>query len=86
MSRLTTEETIGWYVGVIFGIVLLAIGFNYDLKWITGRDVPWPLDFLVAAALVRFLGAKRVAPVIWLVFVGCLVLKYSGVSLPLLVR
>lgn len=86
MSAQAKADRVGIFIGMCIGIAILAIGFNYDLAWITGKRVPFLLAFLAMAVAVKFLGARLVAATVWITLVVLLFLPYFGFTLPLFVR
>ncbi len=72
-------------IGTLIGTAVLAIFFNYDLKWYFGRNVPWYIDWF--AVFLLTLNVRLRQYVSWIIFgsfaIG-LVCVYAGVPLPLI--
>lgn len=69
------------FFGYVIMFLIAAVVFNYDLKWVTGKNVPFALDFLtVVVAYGAF--RKYFIIAINLTFVISLILIYSGIATP----
>lgn len=81
----STEDKIVSYIGGIVGIGILAVVFHFTLKWATGFDVSWFIDYFATLVFVG-LGRSPVIVAYWIVFAVCLVLLFAGVPVPFIQR